>query len=205
MGKGKVANLDKYKRKKCVIGIDQSYKRTGISIAVDGEIKKISYIDFKNVKTKSAKRIKLRKTLKKAILICIKKYGDDVSIIFERIRTFTQRDILNPGYIKDTGALCSVIIDTAFEFGLEAWSADTRAWKNGVLGTSKPCVEPFPGVKDPRKILEVKYIIGLGFEEEITLRRGNNHFFVGYNDDAADSACIALYGFVDKPKLKKEF
>ena len=26
--------------KKCIIGIDQSYTRTGISIAVDGELKK---------------------------------------------------------------------------------------------------------------------------------------------------------------------
>ena len=28
--------------KKCIIGIDQSYTRTGISIAVDGELKKVT-------------------------------------------------------------------------------------------------------------------------------------------------------------------
>ena len=38
------------------IGIDQSYKRTGISISVDGKIKLISSIDLHKIKTKTEKR-----------------------------------------------------------------------------------------------------------------------------------------------------
>ena len=49
---------------------------------------------------------------------------------------------MNVEYLKQTGALCSAIIDTASEFGIDCWSADTRAWKASVLGTSKPSMEP---------------------------------------------------------------
>ena len=33
----------------CIIGIDQSYKRTGISIAVNGKLKKITSVDFQRL------------------------------------------------------------------------------------------------------------------------------------------------------------
>lgn len=196
---------EQYEKKKCVIGIDQSYTRTGISIAVDGELKKITSIDFKHVKTKTAKRNKLRKFIENALIVCTGKYGEDVSVIFERIRTFTQTEILSVSYIKETGALCSVIIDIATEYGIKAWSVDTRAWKSSILGTSKPSTVPYEGVKDPKKINDVKFIVELGYGKEISIFKGPaKNQFVCYNDDAADSACIALYGFVKNPKLKRE-
>ena len=196
---------EKYEKKRCVIGIDESYTRTGITIAVDGEIKKISSVSFKNIKTKTAKRNELRRILKKALSVCVSKYGEDVAVIFERIRTYTQTTVLSMGYVKSTAALCAVIVDCASEFGIESWSVDTRAWKSSILGTSKPCAKVYPGVKDPKKILDVEYIVNLGFGKEISIYKGRNKKqFVCYNDDAADSACIALYGFVEEPKLKKE-
>ena len=107
-------------------------------------------------------------------------------------------------YIYETDRY-AVIVDCASEFGIESWSVDTRAWKSSILGTSKPCVKVYPGVKDPKKILDVEYIVNLGFGKEISIYKGRNKKqFVCYNDDAADSACIALYGFVKEPKLKKE-
>lgn len=195
-----------YRIKHCVIALDQSYARTGIAIAVDGNLKVIKSIDFKHVKTKTSKRNLLRKTLSNAIITCLKKYSSsEINVIFERVRTFTGSDILNVNYIKETGALCASIIDTATEFGIECWSADTRAWKSSVLGTSKPSTEPYPGVKDPKKILDVKFIVELGYGDAISIRRGHgNKGFAKYDDDAADAACIALYGFKIKNTLQKE-
>ena len=39
--------------KKIVIGIDQSYKNTGVSIAVDGELKNVTSIWLEKLKTNS--------------------------------------------------------------------------------------------------------------------------------------------------------
>lgn len=206
MGKRGYKPREPYSIKKCVIALDQSYTRTGIAIAVDGELKVIKSIDFKRVQTKTNKRNLLRKTLKKAIESCLTKYKkEEINIIFERIRTFTNSDVLNVEYLKQTGALCSVIIDTASEYGIDCWSADTRAWKSSILGTSKPSTEPYRGVKDPKKILDVKFIVELGYGEMISIYRGYDmKTFAKYDDDAADAACIALYGFKEKNTLQKE-
>lgn len=206
MGKRGYGSRDPYVIKPCVIALDQSYTRTGIAIAINGKLKVIKAIDFKHVKTKTAKRNLLRKTLTNAIISCLKKYNsNEINVVFERIRTFTQSDILNVEYLKQTGALCAVIVDTASEFGIESWSADTRAWKSSVLGSSKPSIEPYPGVKDPKKIREVKYIVELGYGDMIKIYRGKDgRTFAKYDDDAADAACIALYGFHDKNTLRKE-
>lgn len=193
-----------YKKVPCVIGIDQSYTRTGIAICVNGKLKKITSIDFKYIKTKTGKRFKLQEVLKKAIESCLKKFKpEEINIICERIRTFTGTDEIRPDVIKSHAQLIAYIVDTAFVYGIQTYSVDTRAWKSGVLGTCKPLIEAFEGVKDPKKIREVKYIISLGFEDQIVNYK-NNQKKKYYDDDAADAACIALYGFVRVPKCKKE-
>ena len=53
--------------KKIVIGIDQSYTRTGISIAGDGRLLKISYIPFEPSECHSEKRKKVKGILTKII------------------------------------------------------------------------------------------------------------------------------------------
>ena len=89
-----------YQGQKCIIGLDQSYKRTGISIAVNGKLKKVSSINFQHVKTKTEKRLLLAKTLEKAIKSCLKKYPpEDIAIICERIRTYTAGHDLRPDCI----------------------------------------------------------------------------------------------------------
>lgn len=206
MGKRGYKSRELYKIKRCVIALDQSYARTGIAIAVDGKLKKIKSIDFKRVHNKTNKRNLLRETLRNAINSCLKKFdASEINVIFERIRTFTQSDIMNVEYLKQTGALCSAIIDTASEFGIDCWSADTRAWKASVLGTSKPSMEPYRGVTNPNKILDVKFIVELGYGEMISIYRGKSgKQFAKYDDDAADAACIALYGFKIQNTLRKE-
>jgi len=105
--------------------------------------------------------------------------------VCERIRTFTmgkkegKGQFLNINYIKATGGLITTIVDAAYLFGIKVYSVDTRSWKAQVVGTTK-------GGKAPA----LEFIKNLGFDVK--------------NDDAADSACIALYPFCRKQNLKLE-
>lgn len=194
----------KYKPKPCVIGIDQSYSRTGISIAVDGKLKKVISVDFKGLNGKTEKRLLLQTKLRSAIEACMRNFSPaEIAVICERLRTFTAGDDLRPNVIKPGAAMIAYLVDTAYEYSIEVWSVDTRAWKSQILGSSKPIFEPIEGVKNPQKFGSVRKVIDLGFEESIRRCRGNGAF-MSYDDDAADSACIALYGFVSRPALMKE-
>lgn len=196
--------------KKIVIGIDQSYKDTGISIAADGEIKAIRHFELRRLANNSCRRKKLSEVILKAIESSLKK-ADCVQIICERIRLRSE-GFLNIDYIKSVGALNATIVDAANVHGISVYSVDTRSWKSQVVGTSKPMKNKY-GV-DPKKWPTILHIKKLGHLDSIldanTKKKkgvieidGVKHFF---NDNAADSACIALYGFVNKSdkKLKEE-
>lgn len=191
---------------KCVIGIDQSYTRTGISICVEGKLKKVSSVNFKGVTSKSGKRMELQKVLKKAIEACLKKYEkEQIVIIAEYVRTFTATNELRPAVIKAQSAMLAYIVDTAYLYGIEVYSVDTRHWKSRVLGSSQPIFEPIPGVSNPQKFGSVKKVLDLGMEDAIKIISPKSANGYVYDDDAADSACIALYGFSGEPyRLYKE-
>lgn len=194
------ANRNSYKKVPCVIGFDQSYTRTGISIAVNGKLKKVTSEQFKGCTNKSLKRIKIGIDTENVILSCLKKFSsDEIVIIVERIRTYTASCDVRPDFLKSQGALIAVIVDVAYRYGIKVYSVDTRCWKTAILGTSKPVFEPIEGVKDPQKFGSVRKIISLGFEESLQVRRGGSNAVIALNDDAADSACIALYGFSSPP------
>lgn len=55
-----------FKKVPCVIGFDQSYTRTGISIAVNGKLKKVTSEPFKGLTNKSLKESRLEKMLKRS-------------------------------------------------------------------------------------------------------------------------------------------
>ena len=191
-----------YTPTKCIIGFDQSYTRTGIAIVSNGKLRKITSEPFKGVTNKSEKRIRLADDVAKVINKCLEKYRpEEISIIVERIRTFTQGYDIRPNFLISQGALIASIVDTAHGYGIKVWSVDTRCWKTAILGTSKPVFEPIEGVKDPQKFGSVRKVISLGFEESLQVRRGGSNAVISLNDDAADSACIALYGF-SAPPLK---
>ncbi|MCX7924171.1 MAG: hypothetical protein N3B21_19505 [Clostridia bacterium] len=192
------------------VGVDQSYTRTGISIAADGTLLKVSSINFRGCTNKSEKRKELAKVLHKIIQANQHKASRMV-IICERVRTFShhksqkggQKDEdENPGmfistdYIKATGALVAAIVDVGYEYGIGTYSADTRAWKSKVVGNSKG------SKKDGNKLETIQFVTRKGFDVSSVNRNGKTV----YDDDAADSACIALYAFVPKDKrtLKKE-
>lgn len=190
--------------KKCVIGIDQSYKRAGISIAVDGELKKVTSVNLTKILTKTMKRRTVNEKVRKCIELCVKKYGsDNVGIICERVRTITNGFEIRPNVIKPSAAMVANIVDVAYDYGISVWSVDTRAWKSAILGTSKPVFEPIEGVSNIQKFGSVRRVIELGFYDSL-VREGRHGAHYTLDDDAADSACIALYGFVRNKKLIKE-
>lgn len=183
----------------CIIGIDQSYTRTGIAVATKGKVRKALSIDFKGVKTKTQKRLLLQSTLRKVIETCLKKYdSSEITVIAERIRTFTETDSLRVDVIKAHSALMAYIVDTAAEYGIKVYTVDTRAWKSRVLGTSKPVFEPLEGVENPQKFGSVRKAIKLGFGEQMKVKSCKTRSFK-YNDDMADAICISLYGFTGYP------
>lgn len=195
--------------KRIVIGVDQSYTRTGLSIAADGQLLKVSSTKFKGCTIKSQKRKHLANLLTKVIELN-KHKATEMVILCERIRTFSHGAkpkagangdeeqggmFLSTNYIKATGALVATIVDTAYDHGLSVYSADTRSWKSKIVGSSKK-------IKGDKKLATVMHVKKLGFDLESITKTGK----VVYDDDAADSACIALYGFLpeDKQSLNKE-
>lgn len=198
------------KYKKIFIGIDQSYKNTGVSISADGELLKVTSLNLEHYKTNSDKRKALRKYLNN-MLKTITTKSDDITCILERIRLHSQ-GFLNIDYIKSMGALNAVIVDSMHDYDIPVYSVDTRCWKSQVIGTSKPKDNDL-GV--PReKYPTVEWCINQGFEDSIlevvegrktkgTFMRNNVKYT--YNNDASDSAGISMFGFVGNlEKLKKE-
>lgn len=200
----------KMKYKTIVIGIDQSYNRTGISISADGTLLKVKSVDFAKYKNNTQKRDRLRATLNDVIFSVAKK-GTEIICVIERIRLRSQ-GFLNIDYIKSIGALNSVIIDVMTLNNIPVYSVDTRCWKSQVVGTSKPMKNVF-GVPD-EKWPTVKWCIIKGFEssilKEVQGRREKGTFIRNgikyeYDNDASDSAAISQFYFVgDKSKLKPE-
>lgn len=195
---------------KIIIGIDQSYKNTGISIIADGKIKKVTSKNLTIYESNTERRRALRKTLD-GLLKSVTSKAESVICIIERIRLQSQ-GFLNINYIKSIGALNALIVDTMAEYDILVYSVDTRCWKAQVVGTSKPMPNKY-GVPE-EKWPTVYWVIKQGFEQsilkEITGRKSKGTFMRGntkymYDNDAADSCAIAMFGVVgDKEKLQEE-
>ena len=196
---------------KLVIGRDESYTRTGISIAGDGKILKVSYIPFEPSECHSEKRKKVKGILTKIITKNISKASEMV-IIVERIRQFSG-GTLSMDYIKITGSLIGFIVEKASDFDVTVYSADTRSCKSQVVGTSVPKANKYN--VDPKKWPTIEFLLTRPEVSESDIlvkvgkrckkyakKIGNDKYC--YNDDAADSACIALYGFKKGRNLKRE-
>ena len=199
-----------YKYQKVIVGVDQSYSNTGISIAADGKLVKVRSLQLGKYKTNSDKRRALANTLNGLLKVVYPK-AKEVICIIERIRLHSQ-GFLNIDYIKSIGALNSIIVDTCHEYCVPVYSVDTRCWKAQVIGTSKPMPNKF-GVPE-EKWPTVRWLLNQGFESSIlvpvegrktkgTFTRDGQKYM--YNNDAADSAGIAMFGFKgDQSKLKIE-
>lgn len=203
------------KYKKIIIGIDQSYKNTGISIAADGKLLKVSSINLEKYWNNSNRREYLRSKLK-AILEKVYNKSANIVCIIERIRLRSQ-GFLNINYIKSIGALNAVIVDLMSYYGIPTYSVDTRCWKAQVVGTSKPGPKNNLWNMEPEKYptfewLKQNYplLIPSVFIDMTNTRKKKNVFEENgklwkINDDACDSAGIAMFGFVgDLGKLEEE-
>ena len=198
---------------KAVIGIDQSYNNTGISVAIDKSLCRVMSVELCKYANNSERRQRLSEALRKAIEKTIECYNpDELVIIIERIR-LQSKGFLNIDYIKSIGALNAIIVDIAHEYpNIIVYSVDTRSWKSQVVGTSKP-LENIYGIA-AEKWPTIKYVRKLGFEDSILKPAGKkkkgiikkNGIAYKVDDDAADSACIALYGFLPakSQKLQEE-
>lgn len=195
------------------IGVDQSYKRTGISVIADGEIKDIKSVCLEQYKCNSEKRRVLRNRLDSLLSVVIPK-SDNVVCVMERARIHGGPNMyINLDAIKAMGALCSVIADVCYDYGIPSYSVDTRCWKAQVIGTSKPMPNKH-GVPD-EKWPTVMWVVNKGFENKIlrdvsNTKRTKGIFERGghkyeYDNDAADSAAIGMYYFKgDRTKLQLE-
>lgn len=182
---------------KIVIGIDQSYTRTGVALVVNGKVVNHKIIKFKGCKNKTDKRKAIGSFLHKILKSLSKGTTgpQNISIVCERIRTFSGKYGLRPDYLKSTGALIATIVDIAYEYGVKVYSVDTRAWKSQVVGTSKA------------KISQVKVN---GKTKEVRDAKSGTLEFVknvvgidcGKEDDLADAICIGLFSFKSKDPSK---
>lgn len=197
-----------------VIGIDQSYTRTGITILQDKKILRMKSINFEECKNNTEKRLAIYTYLEIIFKRRLKKQieQNDVIIITERIRLRSQ-GFLSEAYIKSTGALIATIIDVARLYNVPVYSVDTRSWKGQIVGDSKPLQNPY-GI-NPEKYRTIlymrdkgllKYIAeeykGRGKKGVINVKIDGEKVPCKINDDMADSYCIAMYGYLPKTKQK---
>ena len=136
-----------------VIGIDQSYTRTGITILKNKEVVEMFSLDYEYCKNNSERRTALENTLHEMVL---EHNIVNPLVITERIRLRSQ-GFLSEAYIKATGALIATIIDF-FEYYNEipVYSVDTRSWKSQIVGSSKPLDNPY-GI-NPEKYRTILYL-----------------------------------------------
>lgn len=195
--------------KEIVIGIDQSYTRTGITVLKNKQIHIMKSLDFKGCRNNTEKRELLSDILDSLIN---EAGSDNIKIITERIRLRSQ-GFLSEAYIKSTGALIATIIDVADTYDIPVYSVDTRSWKSQIVGSSKPLDNPY-GI-NPEKYRTIlylrdrgllKYIVeeykGKGKKGVINVKIDGKKVPCIINDDLADSYCIALYGYLPKTKQK---
>lgn len=196
-----------------IIGIDQSYKDTGISISMNNKLKSATHCYTDKLENNSQKRRALKKHLCKVfdkVKVLQQKYNAEVMVIIERIRLQSQ-GFININYIKAIGALNALIVDTAMLYDLRVYSVDTRAWKSTIVGTSKGQENAF-GI-DPKKLPTLLWCVNHGYEKFIidyNVGKGRKGVIykdgvpTKYNDNVADAICIGLYGFKPHIKLVEE-
>lgn len=196
-----------------VIGIDESYTRTGITVLVDKRLIKMCSVNFDGCKNNYDKRKDLRSVLESILEELLRKYKPiEIKCIIERIRTFSGGH-MSTQYLITTGGLIVTILDVFLEHGIKVYSVDTKSWKNAIVGTSKPKenkygINPnkYPTILYLKQKGLLKYIAeehkGRGKKGVINVKIGAKKVPCKINDDLADSYCIAMYGFIPKSKQK---
>ena len=198
------------KYKLSCVGIDQSYKRTGISVSCDGTLKLVRSYDLHKMSKHDA-RDKVAWQTNAAVTSALSK-SEHVVVLLERIRLFSQQFISMP-YILSMGMMNGAVYDNiADNFDdclksgkLEVMTVETRAWKKAVVGTTKGAANDYgvPENKWPSVMwLSDNYpqFESSFLHESKSKKKTKSNFeidgcFYEYDDDAVDSACISLFPF----------
>lgn len=201
-----------------VLGIDESYANTGMSITYGNPFYSYETIDCISIDGSSAKdKNEYRTLLLDEICTLLNKHKDksngtiECITVVERIRQFS-RGFISIGYIKSMGALIAYIIEASSQYVMPTFSVDTRCWKSTVVGNSKPMVNSFHVA--PEKYPTLDYVVKHGMkgfvfneasEEEgkklLSHKTPKNIFksvsgkYVHVDDDKADSICISRFIF----------
>ena len=154
-------------KNKIVIGIDQSYKCTGVAVYVYNSITKRghfwhTYAIAPNERAKARKRAAIAANIED-LLRALRYRFDDVWICFERPRLFSKGHI-SAVYLLSIGALNGVIIDTAESWDVPCYSIDTRAWRCAAVGHCKR--------KDNDKGIRPKNISRLNIFAKLVIKTG---------------------------------
>lgn len=196
-----------------VIGIDQSYQDTGLSISYNGKIKIATHLELRKLKNNTERRHELTLFLRRVfstVNTMSVKYDSKVIILLERIRLKSQ-GFVNIDYIKSIGALNATICDIAYDYKFPVYSVDTRSWKSRVVGSSKKLENQYGF--DPEKYRTILWCISNGFKKYIkepvskqkkkaVIEKNGERYT--YNDNIADSICISLYPFTGNDLLLEE-
>lgn len=198
------------KYKLSCVGIDQSYKRTGISVSCDGTLKLVRSYDLHKMSKHDA-RAETAKQAGAAVKSALSK-SEHVVVLLERIRLFSQQFISMP-YILSMGMMNGAVYDNlvcnfedCIKSGkLEIMTVETRAWKKAVVGTTKGAANDYgvPENKWPSVMwLSDNYpqFEDSFLHESKSKKKTKSDFeidgcFYEYDDDAVDSACISLFPF----------
>ena len=196
---------------KIVIGIDQSYKRTGVSIVADGQLKAVSSCKFalssNNTEKRSEFGLMLMDMLKR-----FRGRAKEVVVVVERIRLKNANHI-SEDYIKATAAMIARIIDVSSIYKIKVYSVATNAWKSKVVGSIARTENKY-GIA-PEKyntIMFIKKHYPEYFKQlliPVSERQSKGVIKIDgcrytIDDDACDSICIALYAFKDGALMKEE-
>lgn len=210
---------------KVCIGVDQSYKRTGISVSEGGKLVSCQSVKLDKLESKPEKRNVLRARFREVLESVLSNHSpEECVVVLERVRTFSQQFLSVP-YIKSMGALNAVVSDEAWYHGVQCYNVDTRAWKHGVVGTSKPAKPGSADMKfakhfqiDDKKAPTARWVYE-NYKEmfkenavlEVAGRRKKGTFIAmdgtrcEIDDDLCDSACISLSWFkMDSSKFQLE-
>ena len=207
------------------IGIDQSYRRTGMSVSEDGKLVSCQSVSLAKLSSKPEKRNVLRARFSEVLESVLGRHSpDECVVVLERVRTFSQQFLSVP-YIKSMGAMNAVVADEAWYHGVQCYNVDTRAWKHGVVGTSKPAKPGSTDMKfashfqvDEKKAPTARWVYDnyrAMFKESAVVqvagskKRGTFIAMDGtrceIDDDLCDSVCISLSWFkMDISKFQLE-
>lgn len=200
-----------------VVGIDQSYTETGITVMQDSEVKLFHGVRNPDKLPRHVYRDILKQDMHK-ICQMVRRKNDDTMFICERVR-LKSGGFISLDSISTMIELTALIKDVTASYGYELYTVDTRSWKSAIVGTTAGA-ENDMGIH-PKKYRTIMYVQALFLnkpklynklmrEVHWTTRNGvaltdleNKKKYV-WDDNICDSYCIAKYGFLPDDKRKLE-